>query len=217
MPPAERAGAHAEVVFLGVALAPARLVEQAGSAQGGALDVHAKSDRGGDLHANVGIRRRAQRVHVHYIQAVRQVVVGERPGQRQDRRPVGERRHRTDIRFGVGRPPQLCQPPRRNQRVRIQQHHVAPGVQLHAPVHRGHETEIRGILQQGDFFGGRELPQRIAQLRVWTGIVDDDQLHRCFVTRSEHARDAGERFFPSLVHRHDDIHARVLPGEQGCI
>ncbi|MCX7143125.1 MAG: hypothetical protein NT123_19105 [Proteobacteria bacterium] len=130
--------------------------------------------------------------------------------------PVGRRR-RADVGAGIGRRLQAREPARRDQRVGIEQHHVALRMQPHAAVHRGDKAQVALVLQQREASVRRQAAQRLGQTGVGALVVDHHEFHVGAIARAEHARDARERLLPSLVHRNDHIHAGQPPREQGCM
>jgi len=182
--------------------------------QAGPPDIHAKTNRGRNLHVLARIDPREQIVQFGQADPRRHCVVRAKKRIAANRRVIGKRRRRANVRLAVRTAPQPIQPVIGHLGVAVQQHHVAIRVQGHAPIHRADKAEVPRI---GQHRHARPIPQRSAvrcQLGFRAGIVDQHQFEGGRALRLQDRFDATSGFLESPVHGDDHVHhpSRVREG-----
>ena len=79
-------------------------------------------------------------------------------------------------------------------------------MESHAPVDGRYKSHVQLVFVERERLGGCQDAKGFRQCCVWTGVIDDMNVHPGVgVPRCEHAVQAGERFIAALVDRDDHI------------
>ena len=202
VPPALGRGPEREVVFLAVAPAKLLLVERPNLVETRATDVHAKADRRRQVDMPAGVGLPEHLIDFGRSPALRQRIHLQRDRIAGDRGIVGKRCDRAD-KVGAARRGEAVEPARRNDRVGIEQHHVAVGMEPEPTIRAGHKAEIGWLGEQREFTEVGAAAELSGQCHVGARIIDHHQLE--VTTAGEHRINRGKRRLSIPVDRHDHV------------
>ncbi len=159
MAPAETPAAQAKIILFAVALGERILAEQSDRIQAVPPNIHAETDRGGNIHHHAGIRPMGQRREARGACQVRYGVAARDIGIAQDSGIVRERASRPNLGRAVRGLAQPRQPVRRNQRVAVEQHRVPTPGGTQAGIGAGRKSAVGPMADQPDTADFREIVQ----------------------------------------------------------
>ena len=202
--PPGRGRAHAQVVLLAVAGAE-RGIEAADRVEHRPAHEEAEADAGRQIRVARDRRARERAGERRGVPAVGPRVVHAEARVRQDLGVVRPRRDRADRRVGGGAAHERVQPSFGDDRVAVQQHHVAAR-EAHAAVRRPGETQVALVHQELDVrvARSRDLGEHARDARVGRRVVDQHEAVARGRAR-EHARDAAAHVVRRVVDRDDDV------------